>query len=63
MPNQLNEDNAIPLEWIRYYTDQYLKIIKDHPKSGMDAVIIERVNHIYDLVEAYKKRNIPIDKR
>lgn len=63
MSKQLNENNAIPLEWIRYYTDQYLKIIKVHPKSGMDAAILERVNHIYDLVEAYNKRNTPIDKR
>ena len=64
MSKSLNEDNAIPLEWIKDYTDRFLILVKDYSsRSSIGQVTLERVGHIYDLVEAYKNRNIPLDKR
>lgn len=56
--------SAIDQKWIRDYCDQLLKVAASlGPNSPMAASVVQRVDHIHDLVDAWQQRNIPIDER
>lgn len=56
--------SPIDQEWIKNYTDEFLKIASQFSEdSVMRATILRRVECVQDLVEAWQKRNIPIGER
>lgn len=56
--------SAIDQQWIRDYCDQLLKVAATFDKhSPTVAAVVQRVDHIHDLVDSWQQRNIPIDQR
>jgi hypothetical protein len=51
-------DEAIPLKWIKGYTDTLLSLAEKFPEAGKmrDATLL-RVDHVMDLVKAWKGRD------
>jgi hypothetical protein len=59
----MKDYSDIPQEWIREYTNQFLKIAVDMPQGLFKDAILRRVECCQDLVKAYQERNIPMEKR
>lgn len=55
--------SPIDQQWINKYCDEFLKIAETMPTGSFRDSILRRVECVMDLVEAWQKRNIPLDKR
>ena len=49
--------------WIRDYCDEFLKVATRLPSGALRDVVLRRIECVHDLVEAWQKRNTPMDKR
>ena len=53
----------IDQEWIQRYCDEFLKIAPMIPEGPMRDAVLRRVECAMDLLEAWQKRNLPMDAR
>lgn len=53
----------IDQDWIRTYCDEFLRIAPQIPAGPFRDAILRRVECVMDLLEAWQKRNLPMDKR
>lgn len=54
----MNTAGSIPLDWIKGYIDQLLKIPAIAPESALGKSAMLRAEHIADLVEAWRDSSL-----
>lgn len=60
----MNRDpSPIDQKWIQDYCDQFLSVVKDIPTGPFRDAVLHRIECIMDLLEAWQKRNLPMNKR
>jgi hypothetical protein len=60
---EVRDRSPVDQRWIQHYCDEFLKVAGDIPEGQMRDSVLRRVECVMDLLEAWQKRNIPIDKR
>lgn len=55
--------SPIDQRWIQTYCDEFMKVGDSLPEGLLKQAVIRRIECVMDLVEAWQKRNIPIDRR
>jgi hypothetical protein len=55
--------NPVDQQWVQHYCDEFLKIAARLDDGLLKNAVLLRVEHAMDLLDAWQKRNWPIDQR
>ena len=61
----MSERDRAPIDqrWIQQYCDEFLKIAPRLPEGPMRDAVLRRVECVMDLLDAWQRRNWPLEER
>jgi hypothetical protein len=55
--------SPIDQKWVQAYCDVLLKLAEELPQGLLRDATLRRIECVMDLVEAWQKRNLPMEER
>jgi hypothetical protein len=55
--------SPIDQKWVQNYCDEFLKVAAQMPEGAFKATILRRVECCMDLLDAWQKRQWPMEER
>lgn len=55
--------SPVDQQWVQNYCDEFLKAAAMVPEGPFRDAVLRRVECVMDLLEAWQKRNMPMDAR